>query len=91
MLYNTCSHIFLLQEHVSRAPNVHVTQAALPDGAGARVARDQVTAGQEDGVHRLLAAHAARAMLPQLAVGLRQLHQMVGQVLATCYPAAGTA
>ena len=49
-----------------------MTQTALSDGRSARLARAQVSTGQEDDVHGSVATQAARVTLTQTTVGLLQ-------------------
>ena len=55
-----------------RAPDTVVAQTALSDGRSARLARAQVSTGQEDGVHGSVVTQAARLTLTQTPVGLLQ-------------------
>lgn len=55
-----------------RAPDTVVAQTAHSDGHSARLARAQVSTGQEDGVHGSVATQAARVTLTQTPVGLLQ-------------------
>ena len=72
------------------APDAVVTQTALSDAPSARLARAQVSAGQEDGVHRTVAAHAARLTLAQTPVGVLQPLQ-VGDLIVVAHVSGGAA
>ena len=54
------------------APDKVVTKAAGSDGRSARLARAQMSAGQEDRVHRSITTQAACLTLTQTTVGLLQ-------------------
>jgi hypothetical protein len=61
---------------MSGASDSVMAQTTVANGGGTPIARAEVTARQEDGVHRILPAQPAGAHLAQAGVGLLQLLQV---------------